>query len=322
MIIEESFKEIKKSFKSHKTIFITGHRNLDLDALGSCIGILALCTKLKKKAYIIIDDEKHELGVKKVLSEINSNQIIKSSDIDKYKSNKDLLVIVDTNKKVLLQNENLINIIPESIIIDHHEVSDKTITSSYKVIDNSSSSACEMITELLKKFKIKLTAHEATIILSGIVLDTNNFVVKTTSNTYKNAYYLTTYGADPTKVQYYLKQDINDYILRQDLIRNIIIKDNIAITVGNENIKYKREELAKMADTLLQFNGIHASYVLGKIDENIVGLSARSDNDIDVSYIAEKLGGGGDKNDAAAQIESYDIIEVFKKLKKFINGDE
>lgn len=322
MIIDEKFKELNRILKKHKNIFITGHRNLDLDAIGSCIGISLICKKLKKNSYIIIDDEKHELGVNKILNEIDKKLLIKSSDIDRFKGTDDLLVIVDTNKKSLLQNEELINTFNDSIIIDHHETNEKTIKSSFKVIDSSSSSSCEMITDLIKKYKINLSSTEATIILSGIVLDTNNFVVKVTSNTYKSAYYLSTFGADSTKVQYYLKQDINDYILRQDLIRNVIIKNNVAITLGNENINYRREELAKMADTLLQFNGINASYVLGKIDSNIVGLSARSDNEIDVSKIAEKLGGGGDKNDAAAQISNVNINDVFNKLKEFINGDE
>lgn len=320
-MIEKYYKTIKKEIKNHNTIFITGHRNLDLDALGSCIGFYTICKKFNKKAYIVIDDQKHELGVNKILKEFNQN-IITSNEIESNKTNKNLLVVLDTNKVNLLQNENLLNQIEDVLIIDHHEENKNTIKKAIKVLDNNISSASEMITELIIKYKIKLLPQEATFILSGIVLDTNNFVLKTTQNTFKNAYLLTQYGADPLKVQYYLKQDIMDYILRQDLIRNIQIKNGIAITLGNEKIIYKREELAKMADTILQFDGIHTSYVLGKIENNLLGLSARSNNEIDVSKTCEKFGGGGDKNDAAAQIETDNLEDTFNKLKKFINGDE
>lgn len=320
MKIQEKAKLLKKLIKQHKTIFIVGHKNLDLDALGSALGIYHITQKYNKKSYIIIDDETHELGVEKIINEQKANFFISSSQIDELKDNNSLLIIVDTNKSNLLQNEELLNKFDEIIIIDHHQTGEKTIKKGLQIIDETTSSTCQMISELIRVFNIKISKEVATVILSGIVLDTNNFVLKTNSDTYYAAYFLTTLGADPKKVQYYLKQDINDYIIRQTPITNVqVIKGKYAITMGVDKLIYRREELAKIADTLLQFNGIEASFVLGKTSSNIIGLSARSEGTIDVGEIAETLGGGGDKYEAAAQLENTDLNQIKEDIIKILN---
>jgi len=201
------------------------------------------------------------------------------------------------------------------IIIDHHQPNKYTIKNALMVLDLDASSACEMVTELLYSSRIKVSSKVATAILSGIVLDTNNFVLKTDAKTYYAAYYLASLGASTKKVQYYLKQDIKDYIIRQQVITDVeVIDDKYAITTGNEKIKYKREELAKIATTLLHFSGIEASFVIGKNQDNNVGVSARSDGSLNVGKLMEKLGGGGDDHEAAAQIENESIESIKEKI--------
>lgn len=316
MIIE---RQIKKIIKRSKNVFIVGHKNLDLDALGACVGITAIAKHFNKDSYIIIDDEKHELGVAKILNETSLN-IIKSNDIPKYHHKNSILVIVDTNKTHLLQNDKVLNYFNKIIILDHHQETDQTIANTLNIINEEASSACEIVTNLIKKYNIELDKEIATIILSGIVLDTNNFVVKTDADTYYAAYYLTKHKADPSKVQYYLKQDINDYIMRQKVITDVkVINDKYALSVAPEKLKYKREELAKIADTLLQFNNIEASFVLGNRVDGGVGLSARSIGNVNVGEIAEQLGGGGDDHDAAAQIKNLTLKEAKEELTKILN---
>ena len=112
-----------------------------------------------------------------------------------------------------------------------------------------------------------------------------------------------------------MKQDIKDYIIRQKVITEAkVINDKYALSVASEKVKYKREELAKIADTLLQFNNIEASFVLGNRVDGGVGLSARSEGTVNVGEIAEHLGGGGDDHDAAAQIKNMELQEVAKEL--------
>lgn len=315
-------KKIKEIIKKSKNVFIIAHKNLDLDALGACVGTSSIANSFDKTSYIIIDDEKHELGVEKILDEVKTDlNIIKSDDIPKYHHKNSILIIVDTNKAHLLQSDRVLHYFNNIIIFDHHQETDQTIATDINIINEGASSACEIVTNLIEKYHVKLTPKEATIILSGIVLDTSNFIVKTDTDTYYAAYYLTKYQADPRRVQYYLKQDIKDYIIRQKVITEVkVINDKYALSVAPDKIKYKREELAKIADTLLQFNNIEASFVLGNRVDGGVGLSARSEGLVNVGEIAESLGGGGDDYDAAAQIKNLTLKEAKEELIKLLDN--
>ena len=315
---------IKKKIKRSKNVFIVAHKDLDLDALGACIGVSSICRSFNKPGYIIMDDKKHEPRVEKVLDQLEYEyMIINSDDIPKYHHKRSVLVIVDTNKAQLLQNDKIIHYFDDIIILDHHQQTAQTMLSNYKIIDANASSACEIVTNLIEKYNVTLDKKTATFILAGIVLDTNNFIVKTSVKTYNAAYYLAKQGANPRNVQYFLKQDIKDYIIRQKVITEVeVIDDKYALSVASPKIKYKREELAKIADTLLQFNNIEASFVLGNRIDGGVGLSSRSEGNINVGKIAEILGGGGDNYDAAAQIKNKTLAAVKQELITVLSNKE
>lgn len=52
MGIIENKKKLKKQIKRSKNIFLMAHKNLDLDAIGSCIGMYNLIKKAKKIAIL------------------------------------------------------------------------------------------------------------------------------------------------------------------------------------------------------------------------------------------------------------------------------
>ena len=175
-----------------------------------------------------------------------------------------------------------------------------------------------MVTYLLDNANIKINKDVATVLLSGIVLDTNNFALKTTEDTYKVAYILAKNGAKPTDVQKLLKQNIKEYIERIKVITNVKIINNIAIAGAKASLTYRREELAKMADLLLQFNGIEASFVIGKLDHIKIGVSARSQGKLNAGDVLEYLGGGGNAYEAACQVEGKRIKEVEESIKEIL----
>ena len=134
---------------------------------------------------------------------------------------------------------------------------------------------------------------------------------------------LTCLGASAKKVQYLLKQDINEYTERQKLMADIeTINGKIAFTKATPYTIYRREDLAKVADTLLFFNNIEASFVVGKIGKNTVGISARSLGNYDISTILTNLGGGGDTYNGAAKFENTTISKVEQQLKQEISNQE
>ncbi|MBQ6135224.1 MAG: DHH family phosphoesterase [Bacilli bacterium] len=314
-----------KAIKKADTIFLMGHKDLDLDALGSCIGMYIILKRRKKKSYIIIDDRELELGVKKILKELDGCiDIINSQDIDIYRSSKkkDLLMILDTNKEELVQSKEALSKIKDKLIIDHHNLGNDTVKGATIIQDIKASSTCEMITSLIDYYDIEIDSYYATILLSGIVLDTNNFTLNTTSETFYLAYYLTKLGASAKKVQYLLKQDIEEYAEQQKLLSSIeTIHGNVAFTKGKEETLYRKQDLARVADTLLFFNNIEASFVIGKTGEDTIGLSARSLGSYDIMSILEKLGGGGDNYNGAAKFERTTISQVEKKLKTILEKE-
>lgn len=319
-------RKLNKAIRQSKKIFLMAHKNLDLDALGSQVGMYMILKRKKKKCYIIIDDKNHEMGVEKVLRELEGCiEIIKSEDLEEYmypRQSKNLLIILDTNKKELVQNPKVLDKIKNKLIIDHHELGKTTIEDAVIINDTKTSSTCEMISNLVEYYDVELEAYYATILLSGIVLDTNNYTLNTTAETFYTSYYLTSMGASAKKVQYLLKQDIKEYTERQKLMASIETLDNkIAFTKATPYTQYRREDLAKVADTLLFFNNIEASFVVGKIGKDTIGISARSLGNYDINEILSKLGGGGDSTSGAATFEDTTISKVEQELKKVIKEE-
>ena len=323
---KDEIKEVKRKIKHSETIFIMGHKNLDLDAISSNIGICYILQKLNKTCYIVIDDKEHEMGVKKVLHEIEGcYNIVTSEEIEEKmhkRQKKNLLIILDTNKKELVQSKKALDLMQNRIVLDHHEPGKTSIKEGTIVIDTKASSACELVVRLADIYKIKFSSYIATLLLSGITLDTNNFMLNTNEETFYVAYYLSVYGASTKKVQYLLKQDLASYAEEQKLLTNIeIIKGNTAIAKATSQAIYRRQDLARIADTLLFFNDIELSIVIGKIGKEEVEVSARR-IEKNNETVNNKLGGGGNENNGAATVTNKKISEVVDEIKKLLKEEE
>ncbi len=323
---KNNINKLMKFIRNSKNVFLMAHKNLDLDALGSTIGLYEIIKKKRKNVYIIIDEKKHEAGVAKVLIALTGCiEIVKTEEIEEKmhpKNSKNLLIILDTNKTELVQSAEALKKFDRKVILDHHNTGKGTIKDAYHIIEPEVSSTCEMITTLIEKYDLELDPYYSTVLLAGIVLDTNNFILKTTRETYYSAYYLSCMGASAGKVQYLLKQDINEYIERQKMLTNIEIVDNrIALTKATPYTIYRREELAKTADTLLYFNNIEASFVISKIAKDKIGISARSLGNFDINKILANFNGGGDSYHGAAVVDGDKISVVHDKLKEIIEEE-
>ncbi len=319
MKILEKSKKIDKYILESSNVFIVGHRYLDMDAIASNIGIAEYVKHLGKKPTIIVNDKRREAGVARVFEKLEKCYHIEKSSKAKLKINDaSLLIISDTNKEQLLQDSTLANLFKKILIIDHHEYNETSILNAFAVVDDTSSSASEMVTYLLNSKEIKINKTVATVLLAGIVLDTNNFSLKTSTDTFKAAYLLSEQGADSGEVQRILKQNLKEFIERSKVITNVKLYNNIAISTAKSSIIYRREDLAKIGDILLQFNGIEIALVVGKLDPKTVGVSGRSEGRINVGDVLEYLGGGGNAYQAAAQVQGKKIREVEEELREIL----
>lgn len=317
-------KKVQKLISEASNVIIMAHKNLDLDALGSSLGIYYLCKNLGKNSFLLIEEEKSEMGVTRSFNELKNQRINinikKLSELKFIIDNKTLLIVLDTHIPNITQNPRILDMVKTKIVIDHH-IKDKDVIDNitYEYIQEMKSSTSEIVVELIKELNIYIYPYVATIMLAGIVIDTNRFSIKTNHQTYEAAAFLHQHAADIKELQYLLKEDLNRYLKRQKIISEVeIIDHHFAIGTGDEDYIYYKEDLAKISDTLLLFDNIEASFTIGKINQNAIGISARSLGNIDVQKIMEKLEGGGHITDAATQLKNISIEEGKQKILELI----
>lgn len=305
-----------KVLSSEKTILIP-HKIADFDAIGSTIGLSLAVKKLKRIPIIIVDDKAYELdrGVQAIIKEAREDvQITTKSRYMNQASPSDLFVMSDVNKTYLTSVSDQMQDPERVIIIDHHEPDDKTVDSNYKYIDSKVSSASEVVVKLLNKMKVKIPPNIANYLLAGIYLDTNKLTKNVTSETLLIASKLIEYGADTNVVMELFSEDFESDRRVQELVNKTkMLTYKIALILASEKEEYTTKELARSADYGLTF-GVDASIAVGKIDDNIIGVSARSKEKVDVGELMHQLGGGGNQYSGAAKIQGETIEEVGKKL--------
>lgn len=308
-------------------VLVMGHKNPDMDAIGSAIGILKMAEANTKEAYIVLEKHSKGTGIERLIEQIKTDEklwpkFISSDDAMEKATQQTLLVVVDTHRPSLLIEQRLLNKTGQIVVIDHHRRGEEFIEDPVLVyMEPYASSTAELVTELLEyqPSPLKMDVLEATALLAGITVDTKSFTLRTGSRTFDAASYLRGRGADTILVQKLLRDNLQRYLQRAKLIENVeIYQDGYAIAVGNDDAAYDQVLIAQAADTLLSMNGVTASFVISKREDGKTGISARSLGDVNVQMMMEALGGGGHLTNAAAQMEHTGIKEASEKLRKII----
>ena len=317
--MEEIFNSLTQLIKEHNSILIMTHRNPDFDGMGSALGLQQIINSFKKESYICINNSEKNSSLKKSYDLIKENNLyfntVKKTNVEKLINDDTLLIILDTHKKEMTEIPELIDKVKNIIVIDHHIKSKdhiNDITLSY--INSGLSSTVEFMANYIKYLNKQIDPLFATFMLVGLEIDTNNFRLKTTDKTYEAAAFLSKLGADNILKQELLQENKEIYIKRQKLIeKSFMINQNMTLCVLDNKI-YENKDLAAIAEELLQFENVEASFVIGNISKDIVGISARSIGKINVEEIMAKLGGGGHYTEAATQIKEKTINEVQELL--------
>jgi len=323
----ESIKDLRVNLESKvlasENVIIVPHTRIDMDAFASAIGISLITSKLNKKSSILIDDAAYSIdnSVKSVIEEAKKHfNIINYEKYLKNQMKNDLYILTDVNKSNLVRIKSELDKINKDniFIIDHHDEGNQTIDTNYKFIDLNSSSASEIIVKLLSSFKIKCNSEVANYLLAGIYLDTNKLTKNTTSDTFKIVAKLMESGASNSVIDHWFTEDFeSDKRVLELVSKANIYKYSFAIVLAEEGCEYTREELAKVSDYLLKY-GVDAAFALGQVDENLISISARSKEKVNVGEVMKQLDGGGNKCSAATKISNETVEGVGKKLIKLI----
>lgn len=313
------FQKLNEIIDEYDNFIIMGHKDPDLDSLGSSLGLCEAIESFGKKAYIFLNDkhlEKYNSNIYhtfEALEKMEKDVICVNDRTYKKITGKVLLIITDTHIQDRLENPKLLEEF-DAIVLDHHIKSKNYIKDAkFLYIDSNLSSMSELVTFYAEYLNIDLDNVIATILLGGIEIDTNGFNLKTTSMTYEAASTLMEMGADSILKQELLKESKEEYIKKANFIRDsFMIKDNIAMCITNG--KTTTMELASVAEELLMFEDVKASFVIGKLEDDLIGVSARSLGDIDVSETIKELGGGGHSSNAAVQVKEKSIKEVKQQI--------
>lgn len=315
-------------------IFVMGHARPDMDSIGACLGIRRIAKMNGKQCWLVLDTDNLHSDIQRLLDEIDNYPDIKESIISPEEAlqkatKKSLLLMLDLSKPSISMSPELYDQLKNRvIIIDHHRRGEEFPENPMLVyIEPYASSTCELITEMFeyqsRYSDDPINKLEATAMLTGIIIDTKSFSLRTGTRTFDAASYLRSVGADSQMSQHFMKENVQSFLQRNHLIDRVeFVGNGNAVVVGENDRAYDPVTAAQAADSLLTVSGVQASYVVTHRSEDIIGISARSNGETNVQIIMEKMGGGGHLSNAATQIEDRDILDVRKQLLDLIAQTE
>ncbi len=314
------------TIKNAKNVFVLGHADADMDAIGSCLGIMAICHYLKKPVSMVYDQKMIEKKARGAFistftkEEINKMTIHPKDVVDEVKPTT-LVILVDCHRPSLSMCPRLLEKASKIVVIDHHRRSEEFVEMPvFSYIEPSASSASELISELINYAtvnpKIEISAEAATIMLSGIYLDSNFFKTKTTGiRTFEASMLLKEFGADNSKADDFLKDEFEEYTLITQIASTLKTPHvGVVYCCAGEDYNVEPATLAKVANQCMQMKGVNAAFVIGKINDKEARISCRSDGTINIQLLAEKMGGGGHFTAAAVPCKNMSVKDAESTL--------
>ena len=317
---------ISEKLRSVDRVFVVGHKNLDMDALGSAVGMQLFASNILDESYVVYDAEQMSPDIHRAIQFLENEGVTKLLPLNQaieMVTNRSLLVMVDHSKTALTLSKEFYDLFTQTIIIDHHRRDqDFPENAVITYIESGASSASELVTELLQfqnSKKSRLSRMQASVLMGGMMLDTKNFTSRVTSRTFDVASYLRTRGSDSVVIQELAATDFEEYRLVNELIlQGQAVQPSILVAQAKDDKEYDTVVISKAADTMLAISGIEASFVIAKNSQGDISISARSRSKINVQRIMEELGGGGHFNLAAARLTDMSLQEAGDRLKTVI----
>lgn len=302
---------------SSDNVLVMGHRFSDLDCLGSAVALVSCIRTKGKPAYVVV--QRSSTLAPELIERFDKagrgDLFIEPDDAMPLLGRRTLVIITDTHNPKMLDWPPLYEQAQTVVVIDHHR-------KMVDFIDNAvifyhepySSSASELVAELVQYMVSGLSRLDAEALLAGIMLDTRSFVMKAGVRTFEAAAYLRKQGADTVEVKRLFAGSMDTYRKKSDIVsRAELYKQHTAIACDETGSPVVRVAAAQAADELLSIKGVDASFVLFQ-DGGDVNISARSLGDFNVQLVMEAIGGGGHLTMAGAQLRGVSMAEAKRQL--------
>ena len=316
-------RSIETLIKDASNVLIMGHVDMDLDALGSALGMYNFARECGAKVKVVYDEKLVENKTRKAFKRMFTTDEIKEITISSKQAIEEhkyttLLILVDVHRPSMAMSPKLVDASVKVGIIDHHRRGEEFVERPvFSHIEPSASSTSELVAELIRYNDKRMTIPNkiSTMMLAGILLDTNFYRLRTGPRTYDASLILKEFGADNTLADSFLKDELEEHMLKIKIMSNASTPYfGIVVYKADDNDIIDRSMLAKCAQEAMQINGINASFVIGRCEAKKVGISARSDGSVNVQILMEKLNGGGHFSAAATILDNKNIDDAYKEL--------
>ena len=306
--MNSKIRKIYKTIKKYNNIVIARHVGPDPDALGSQLGLkYAILSKFPKKNVYAIGAAASNF---KYLGSLD-----KFTD-DMYKDS--LLIVTDTPDAKRVDGVIVKNF--EKVIkIDHHPFIEEYADIEW--IDDSASSASQLVMELINKTHLKMTKEAAEGLFTGIIADTNRFLFEyTTPKTFS----LVSKLIKDTKIDFtdlyeklYLRP-IKEIRFQGFIENNLVITENGFgyIKLTDDDIKKYNVDAATAGNMVNNFNYIEEVYSWAVFTEDVrlgqIRGSIRSRGPI-INEVASHFGGGGHIYSSGVRLKDFEEVDSLVK---------
>lgn len=302
-------KQTLKTIESYQTIIVHRHERPDMDAIGSQMGLKLILQHMYPNKNIYAVGDVNEMSYKAQMDTIAD---------DRYKDA--LVIITDVAVKRMISDSRY-QLAKERIIIDHHTNETDVEDVSIFLRDDSYSSACEIIIDMMMQEQKHIPEEAATYLYGGMVTDSGRFMyLKEASRTFKLASYVTSFNPNI--------KDFYDYLYTESLEKKRIKNKFQQFETSTNNVAYRISTYQDIQETGLDFQaisrgmvnlmaGIKEIPIWGSFCQDETGnyIAELRSRHIPIVDIAKKYGGGGHLNACGATLSTIeDVYQMIQDL--------
>ncbi|MEL7646861.1 MAG: bifunctional oligoribonuclease/PAP phosphatase NrnA [Sedimentibacter sp.] len=311
-LMKNDVQEILDIINKSENICIAGHKAPDGDCIGSVMALYEFLKHQNKSTDVYIDGKIPYNYV----DFMDENALMEEVSQKDY----DVLFILDCSDADRLGKfGDVVSRVQKTVCIDHHKTNQAY--ADINIIDPDMSSTGELLYDILKLSGLEITKKAATLIYVAMLTDTGRFSYSNTSaQTHRKAAELIELGVDVSEIDniIYNSKPANVVKAFIDCTSGIELHfgGKLGIAAITQDILEKNKvdmgDIDGIVEFIREIREVEVSCVLKETTDSFTKVSLRAKNDIDVSEVSVKFGGGGHKK--AAGFELNDTVENTRKL--------